>query len=180
MPMCDIFIPAGALEPEAERKLVARVSELLVEHEMRRIVDLMPDPDSIKASAERANSIAWMFVHRTETYVAGQPVAEPHYKFEITIPEGMIDDRFAPAINRDIFAAVKEAEGGKHKHLPRRVWIHIHELRDGCWGAGDRTMHFENIVDYVAPGLAAQASQRFGTAKREQAAALVALAGADR
>ena len=113
MPMCDIFIPTGALEPAAERKLVARVSELLVDHELRRISDLMDDPESVKASRERPQSIAWMFVHRAETYVAGQPTEQPYYKFEISIPEGTIDERFAPAINRDIFAAMKDAEGGK-------------------------------------------------------------------
>ncbi len=176
MPMCDIFIPTGALEPEAERKLVARVSDLLVEHEMRRMVDLMDDPDAVKASTERANSIAWMFVHRTETYVAGRPVELPHYKFVITIPEGMIDDRFPPAINRDIYAAIKEAEGGARPNLAQRVWTHIHEVVDGRWGAGDRVVPIEGTVNFVAPGWGAAARTRFEQKKRDHAAAFTRLA----
>lgn len=176
MPMCDIYIPTGALEPEAERKLVARVSELLVEHEMRRMADLMDDPEAVKTSKERANAIAWMFVHRTETYVAGRPAELPHYKFVITIPEGMIDDRFPPAINRDIYAAVKEAEAGARPGLPQRVWTHIHEVIDGRWGAGDRPMPIEGTVEFVAPGWGGAARQRFEKKKRTAAKAVVALA----
>lgn len=176
MPMCDIFIPTGSLEPEAERKLVARVSELLVDHEMRRIVDLLADPEAVKASRERAQSIAWMFVHRTDTYVAGKPVEVPYYKFVISIPEGTIDEHFAPAIDRDIFAALKEAEHGKHPLLQQRVWIHIHEVPDGQWGAGDRPMPLRSIIDYVAPGLGKVATERFAIKRRADAAALLALA----
>ena len=176
MPMCDIFIPMGALEPEAERKLVARVSDLLVEHEMRRMSDLMNDPAAVETSTERANAIAWMFVHRTETYVAGKPVELPHYKFVITIPEGMIDDRFAPAINRDIYAALKEAEGDARPDLGRRVWTHIHEVLDGRWGAGDRPVPIEGTVNFVAPGWGPVARARFEQKKRDEAIALVGLA----
>ena len=71
MPCCDAYIPQNALEPEVERKLVARVTELLVEHEMRRILDLMHEPAEIDAMRKRAQSIAWTFVHRTDTYVNG-------------------------------------------------------------------------------------------------------------
>ena len=134
MPMCDIFIPKDALDPEAERKLVAIVSDLLVDHEMRRIVDLTDDPAQVQASRERAQSIAWMFVHRTETYVAGRTTAAPYYKFVVTIPEGTIDERFPPAINRDIYSALEEAEGGKHPGLAGRVWVP--DPRGARWALG--------------------------------------------
>ena len=62
---------------------------------MRCMTDLMDDPGAVKTSTARAQSIAWMFVHRTDTYVAGELVELPHYRFVVTIPEGMIDDRFA-------------------------------------------------------------------------------------
>ena len=179
MPMCDIYIPSGALEAEVERKLVSRVSDLLVDHEMRRITDLLDNPADVQASRERAKSIAWMFVHRTETYVAGRLATEPHYKFVITIPEGTIDERFAPAIDREIFEALREAEGGARPRLGQRVWIHIHEVLDGRWGAGDRPMPLTSVIDYVAPGLGKLAAERFNVKRRADATALVALAQGD-
>ncbi len=178
MPMCDAYIPAGALDPEAERKLIARISDILVEHEMRRFVDLMP-PGEVKASHARASSIARIFVHRTETYVAGKPVDVPFYKFEVSIPQGMIDDRFIPAMNRDVFAALKEAEGGKHPHLSQRVWTFVYEVPNGHWGAGDRAVPVGDLADFVSPGLGKAADDRWAARQRADAAALVALARVD-
>ena len=176
MPMCDAYIPVGALKPEAERKLVARITDILVTHEMRRFEDLMP-LDTVQASHERASSIAWVFVHRTETYVAGLPTEVPIYKFEVTIPEGMIDDVFVPVLNRDLFAALKDAEGGRHLGLGQRVWTFVREVPNGTWGAGDRTVTVGNIADFVSPGLGKAADERWAAKQKTDAAALVATAG---
>ncbi len=170
MPMCDLYIPTGALEPEAERTLVARVSDLLVEHEMRRIVDLVPDPTTVTASTARAQSIAWMFVHRTDTYVGNVqtgPDAKrgPVYKFDVKIPEGQVDDAFIPAINKDILAALVEAEAGRWKHPELRLWVFVSEIKDGTWGAAGYPLHLEAIIDYVAPGLGALAVDRWEARK---------------
>ena len=177
MPMCDAYIATGALNPTAERKLVARITDILVQHEMRRFLDLMP-PGTVEASHERASSIAWVFIHRTETYVAGRAIEAPVYKFVVTIPQGMIDDAFIPAMNRDVFAALKEAEGGKHARLGQRVWIFVHEIPNGTWGAGDRALTVGNIADYVSPGLSKAADDRLAAKQQADAASLVALANA--
>src|SRR6266536_1527478 len=66
MPMLDACIPEGALTPEAERKLLGTCTDLLLEHEGARPTN------------ERARSLAWVFVHRHETYVAGAPAEAPH------------------------------------------------------------------------------------------------------
>jgi len=183
MPMCDFYIQEGALEPEAERALVARVSEILVEHEVRRIVDLMDDPAAVQASIKRASSIAWMFVHRTDTYVSGAAVGPsaprgPVYKFVVNIPEGQLDEVFIPAVNRDILTALTEAEGGKWKHPELRMWVFVHEIKDGTWGAAGAPLTLENIVDYVAPGMGQIARERWTDKQREQAADYLRLADA--
>ena len=177
MPMCDAYIPIGALEPAAERQLIARITDILVEHEMRRFVDLMP-AGTAKASHQRASSIAWVFVHRTETYVAGLLIEAPVYKFVVSIPQGMIDDVFIPAMNRDVFAALKEAEGGKHLKLEQRLWTFVHEVPNGNWGAGDRPIKVGNIADYVSPGLGEAADARWAAKQQADAAALMTLASA--
>ena len=61
MPLLDAYIPAGALEPDAEEKLLARLTDLLLEHEGA-------DPTN-----PVARSIAWVFLHRPEAvFVAGE------------------------------------------------------------------------------------------------------------
>jgi phenylpyruvate tautomerase PptA (4-oxalocrotonate tautomerase family) len=164
--MCDIYIPQNALDPEAERALVARVTDLLVYHELRRIVDLADDPGEIKVMVDRARSIAWTFVHRADTYVAGTPIEAPHYKFVVSIPQGQIDDAFIPAANKEILAAVADAEHDAWPHPERRVWVFVHEILDGTWGAGGTQLHLEQIVDFVAPGWGKIAEQRWENKRR--------------
>lgn len=176
MPMCDAYIPTGALEPDAERVLVGRVTDLLVKHEVRRIVDLLDDPEKVEASHKRAKSIAWTFVHRADTYVAGERPEAPHYKFLISIPEGQIDDAFRDAVVPEIVDAVAEAEGGTWPHPAFRVWVFTHEVPDGAWGGAGQTMRLRQIVDVVAPGMGQVAEARFDRTRREAALATVALA----
>ena len=176
MPMCDAYIPSNALEPEAERTLIARVSDILVSHEIRRVADLMDDPEAIESMREAAQSISWMFVHRTDTYVAGRPSAAPHYRFLASIPQGQLDDDFIPAINRDIMQAVIDAEGGRYSNSERRVWVFAYEVPDGTWGAGGRPRSLKNIIDYVAAGWGDSAVERWTEVRTGEAAALVRLA----
>ncbi len=180
MPLCDAYIPKDALDPHAERKLVARVSDILVSHEMRRIADLMDDPGDVETMRKRASAISWLFVHRTECYVAGLPVQAPIYRFTVNVPEGQIDDQFVPAINRDIMQAVVEAEGGKRPHPERRLWITVHEVYDGRWGSGGRQLHLKQIIDVVSPGWGDFAVKRHAETQRARAAALVELAASEK
>src|SRR5438034_819287 len=99
MPMLDAYIPDGALTPEAERKLLATCTELLLEHEGA-------DPTN-----ERFRSLAWVFVHRHETYVAGAPADAPHYRFVCQVPEGQYDDQRRAAVTKAMTDALVEAEG---------------------------------------------------------------------
>ena len=52
MPQLDAYIPAGALTPDAEADLMAKVTDLLIQHEGA-------DPTN-----ETVRSIAWVFLHR--------------------------------------------------------------------------------------------------------------------
>src|ERR1700686_4502487 len=112
MPMCDAYIPKDALPPEVEREMLSRISELLIDHELRRADDLVEDHD-VEASRERARRIAWLSVLRHEAYVASAPAQAPYYKFVVNVPEGQADEEFRIAVTRDVTQAVADAEAGK-------------------------------------------------------------------
>ena len=137
-------------------------------------------PGPSRASASKASqpgpATSWLFVHRTECYVAGLPVQAPIYRFTVNVPEGQIDDQFVPAINRDIMQAVVEAEGGTWPHPERRLWITVHEVHDGRWGSGGRQLHLKQVIDVVSPGWGDSAVKRHAETQRARAAALVELA----
>lgn len=177
MPMCDAYIPTGALERAAERTLIAKVSDILVSHEVRRIFDLMEDPHEVEDSLVRARSLAWTFVHRCDTYVAGAVPDVPYYKFIVSVPEGQLDDEFIPAVNRDILQALKEAEAGAWPNLGGRLWIFVREVPDGTWGAHGLSPHLNEIIDFISPGWGRVAVDRWNEKRAAEAAALVELAG---
>src|SRR6516225_4815942 len=69
MPMLDAYIPEGALSPDAERELVRKITDALLEHE------------GVDPINERGRKLAWVFVHRPEVYVGGGPPKMPRYRF---------------------------------------------------------------------------------------------------
>ena len=54
--------------------------------------------------------------------------------------------------------------------------MHVVEILDGRWGAGGRSLHLKEIVDFVADGWGKVAVDRWEARKRDEAAALVARA----
>jgi phenylpyruvate tautomerase PptA (4-oxalocrotonate tautomerase family) len=179
MPMCDAYIPQGALPADTERELMSRVTDILVDHELRRVTDLAADPESVEASRKRARATAWLFLHRAEVYVAGAVRDAPHYKFEVRVPEGQADDEFRIAVTRDVTAAVAEAEGGKWPHPEARVWIFTWEVPEGTWGALGGPFRLRDVIDWVAPELTGLAERRLADRRRDEARAIVEAAGLD-
>src|ERR1700729_3603333 len=99
MPMLDAYIPDGALEPGAEERLLAKLTDLL-------IVNEGADPTN-----PQVRSIAWLFVHRpAEVFVAGARAQAPRYRFVASVPEGQYDAARRQAMVADITEAVLDAE----------------------------------------------------------------------
>ena len=161
MPMCDAYIPEGALSADAERRLLSRVTDLLLEHEGA-------DPGN-----ERVRSIAWLFVHRPEMYVAGAPAEEPHYRFVCQVPEGQYDDQRRAAVTAAITQAVAEAEDGRWPNPEFRVWVFSLEIPDGSWGGLGKIFRLGDIVGFVAPDQRAAAEERLAARRRSNAAAIL-------
>jgi phenylpyruvate tautomerase PptA (4-oxalocrotonate tautomerase family) len=136
--MLDAYIPEGALPAEAERDLINRLTDLLLEHEGA-------DPrDPV------ARSLAWVFLHRpAAVYVAGEPAPAPRYRFVASVPEGQYDDERRAAIVPAVTEAVLDAEDGAHRRDPQRVWVFATEVPDGEWGGGGRVMRLGDIVGHV-------------------------------
>jgi hypothetical protein len=179
MPMCDAYIPLDALPADAEREMLSRISELLIQHELRRTLDLVEDADAAEASTKRARSIAWLSVLRHEAYVASAPAQAPYYKFVVNVPEGQADDEFRISVTRDITQAVADAEGGRWPHPEFRVWVFTWEVPDGTWGSTGRIIRLGDVIDFVAPQLREPAAQRLADRRRDDARAVLAAAGVE-
>jgi phenylpyruvate tautomerase PptA (4-oxalocrotonate tautomerase family) len=168
MPMLDAYIPEGALSPQAEDKLLARLTDLLLQHE------------GVDPANPAARALAWVFVHRPAVYVGGSPAAEPRYRFVCQVPEGQYNDKRRQAVTAAMTQAVADAEAGSHPDPSNRVWVFTIEIPDGTWGGFGRVVRLPDIAEHVlGPDMRAPAQQWLAARQRKTAAALIEMAGAD-
>ncbi len=138
MPMLDVTIPEGALSSEAERELLARLTDILLEHEGA-------DPTN-----PVARSLAWVFLHRPEAvFVGGAPEQAPHYRVVPSVPEGQFDDGRRAAMVAAVTDAVLDAEDGAHERDPGRVWVFPTEIPEGTWGGAGKIFRLRDIAGLV-------------------------------
>jgi phenylpyruvate tautomerase PptA (4-oxalocrotonate tautomerase family) len=138
MPMLDAYIPDGALRPEAEQALLARLTDILLENEGA-------DPRNPAARA-----IAWVFLHRpAQVFVAGAPADVPRYKVVASVPEGQFDDDRRAAMVAAVTEAILDAEEGRRSRENTRVWVFANEIPDGTWGGRGRIHRLSDIASFV-------------------------------
>jgi phenylpyruvate tautomerase PptA (4-oxalocrotonate tautomerase family) len=138
MPMLDAYIPAGALDPAAEERLMGELTDLLITHEGA-------DPTN-----PQVRSIAWLFLHRPEAmFVAGTRAQAPRYRFIASVPEGQYDPERRQAMVASITQAVLDAEDGSYDRDPSRVWVFTPEIPDGSWGALGQIVTLADIATFA-------------------------------
>ena len=168
MPMLDAYIPQGALSASAERELLGKLTDLLLEHE------------GVQPTNERARALAWVFVHRHDMYVGGAPAQTPHYRFICQVPEGQYDDERRAAVTAAMTQAVAEAEAGAHPNPEQRVWVFTHEVKDGTWGALGRVIRLPDIYEVVVGAKGREAAEQVLAERRRQEAELLLAAAGER
>ncbi|KOG29433.1 MULTISPECIES: hypothetical protein [Streptomyces] len=125
MPMIDLYIPEGALSPEAERDLAERITTLMLKAE-----GAWPADEDVLAGS-------WALVHHTQIYAGGAPAAEPRYRVDAFAPQGLITE------------AVLDAEGPDHPRDPSRVFVFPLEIPERRWGWGGRLIGLEDVLTIV-------------------------------
>lgn len=158
MPFCDAYISEGALSPSTERELLAKITDLLLEHE------------GVDPTNERARMIAWVFVHRNEMYVTGAPAKEPRYRFVCQVPEGQYNDERRAAVTAAMTQAVVEAEDGRWPHPELRVVVFTNEIKDGTLGGAGMILKLPDIYERAlgAKGNGREAAEQVLAARRRQ------------
>jgi len=164
--MCDAYIPDGALPAKAERALVRRLTELMIEH------------DGVDPNNQAIQAVAWVLVHRVENYVGGVAVDVPHYRFVCHLPEGQFNEERRAGLTADITRAVADAEVGQWPDPEQRVWVFSWEVPDGTWGIGGKIHGLPEFAALLSPDLRQPAKVYLAARRAEQARALLEAAGA--
>ncbi len=123
MPMIDATIPEGALQPEAEARLIKELTDILIAHE------------GFDVGNQNAQSVSVVFLHRpAAVYVAGSRSPLPRYRIVPTVPEGQYTD----AIRKALVKAVTDGGGPRRRRKIRgrraaRLGV---PNRDSRWSMG--------------------------------------------
>ena len=135
MPMIDVTYPEGALDDDARTKLVDDLTTALLRAERA------PDTEFFR-------NITWVYVHELPqgtVLAAGRPVEEPTFRLDVTTPEGALSERRRKEMVEEATRLVLEAAGlGQEDSM--RVWVLLHEVPEGQWGAGGQIIHFQQLV----------------------------------
>lgn len=162
MPMLDAYIPEGALAPEAEKELMAKLTDILLEWEGA-------DPTNALARA-----IAWVFLHRpTEVFVGGELPEHPRYRIVASVPEGQLDAERRAGMVKAVTEAVLDAESPDRPRDPMRVWVFTYQVPEGTWGGGGRIVGLADIAGLVLDDVEAgkaHAKRRLAKVKAEREA----------
>ena len=153
MPVFEITYPQGALTPEARAKLLDELTTAILNAERAPNVEFF-------------RGVTWGYVNElpAESVVAaGKPVEKPTFKIDLTTPEGALSDRrreeFVVAATRLVSeaAGIPDDEG-------LRVFVLMHEVAEGSWGAAGQVVRFQEL-------------RRIAAAEREQAGEAVPAGG---
>jgi phenylpyruvate tautomerase PptA (4-oxalocrotonate tautomerase family) len=122
LPKLDLTIPAESLTEDARQELARELGATLLRWEGA-------------PNTEFFRSITWAHVRALPADEIQTPdgAAEPHAVVDITVPSGALSER-----------RVLDATGwGEDAGV--RVWILIHEVPDGNWGAAGQVVRFEQL-----------------------------------
>jgi phenylpyruvate tautomerase PptA (4-oxalocrotonate tautomerase family) len=134
MPIFEVTYPEGALSADARSKLLEDLTTVLLRAERA------PDTEFFR-------NITWSYVHELPAgavLAAGRPVAEPTFKIDVTTPEGALSDRRREELVAEATRLVREAAGIAEEDA-LRVWVLMHEVAEGSWGAAGQVIHFEQL-----------------------------------
>jgi phenylpyruvate tautomerase PptA (4-oxalocrotonate tautomerase family) len=139
MPLMDLTYPAGALSAATLDGLTEELTTVLLRAERA------PDTDLFR-------TITWLHVHELPpdaVRAAGRPVAEPVFRLDVTVPYGTLSDRRKQELVAEATRGISGAAGlGGADAL--RIWVMIHEVPDGNWGAGGQVIRFEQLRQMAA------------------------------
>jgi phenylpyruvate tautomerase PptA (4-oxalocrotonate tautomerase family) len=136
VPVFELTYPEGALEPDVRAQLMDDLTTALLRAERAPETQFFRD-------------ITWSYVHELpagSVLAAGRPVDQrPTFKLDVTTPEGALSDPRRAELVGEATKLIRDAAGIAEDDALQRVWVLMHEVTDGQWGAGGQVIRFEKL-----------------------------------
>lgn len=77
-----------------------------------------------------------------------------HFIVDVVALEGLLEGARRAAVHRRVTEAFQAVFGeAAHPLLPFRVWVLVHDVREGGWGAGGGTVSALDVAQFINPRL---------------------------
>jgi phenylpyruvate tautomerase PptA (4-oxalocrotonate tautomerase family) len=149
MPVVRLTYPRGALAPAHKRQLAAALTDIVLEEEV----------DAVTDSGRMVTVIHFNEVAAEDWAVAGElrsaaPGGPDHFVVDVTVLEGLLEGGRRNAVHRRVTEAFQKVLGKDgDPMLPMRVWVLVHEVREGSWGAAGGTVSALDVAQFINPEL---------------------------
>lgn len=145
MPLVRITYPRGALAPEQKRRIAADLTEIVLDAEVDAVTEAGRMVTVVHFNEAAADD--WAVGGQLRSTAAGAP---NHFIVDLIVLEGLLDGARRSDAHRRVTEAFQKAFGeGGDPMLPLRVWVLVHELREGAWGAGGTTVSALDVAQFI-------------------------------
>jgi phenylpyruvate tautomerase PptA (4-oxalocrotonate tautomerase family) len=157
LPVIDVFVPRGALSPQAEKALLARLTDIAL---------LAAGLEATSANRHETS----VFLHRpAEVYAPGTAGASPGYLVFCSVAEGELREERRSALVADVRGAVLDAEHAARRASSARVWVFATEVPAAESGSRRSTRRIRRLAGMMGfmigdPGDAGDGAARIGLA----------------
>jgi len=138
MPMIELTVPKNALTKTKQNKL------------MKNLTDILLNWEGAPIDSAFAQSVSWGFVTEQEAsmfYAAGAPIKQDHWRVEITVPQGALNEEKKQGLVKDVHEQFERVTGDKN--LGVRLWCIITDIPSGNWGVNNEIITITEIARKV-------------------------------
>lgn len=169
MPLVRLTYPHGALGLAEKRRIAEALTEIVLDAEVDAVTDAGRMVTVVQFQEVAAEN--WAVAGTLRSDGTNPP---DHFIVDVVVLEGLLEGARRSAVHRRVTEAFRAAFGeAAHPLLALRVWVLVHDVREGSWGAGGGTVSALDVAQFINPQLDAvrraeiAASVAGGTTDRE-------------
>jgi phenylpyruvate tautomerase PptA (4-oxalocrotonate tautomerase family) len=157
MPLVRITYPRGALTRSQKREIARSLTDIVLDAE----VDAVTENGRLVTVIHFNEAAADDWAVAGELRSAAEAEAPDHFIVDVIVLEGLLEGSRRADVHRRVSEAFQKAFGASaHPMLPLRVWVLVHDVREGSWGVGGQALSALDVAQFINPEL--------GTARRAE------------
>jgi phenylpyruvate tautomerase PptA (4-oxalocrotonate tautomerase family) len=144
MPLVRITYPRGALTPDHKRRLAGALTAIVLDVEVDAVTDAGRMVTVVHFNEAAAED--WAVAGELRATAANR---SDHFIVDLIVLEGLLAGARRTDAHRRVTDAFRAVLGDGDPMLPFRVWVLVHDVREGGWGAGGQTVSALDVARFI-------------------------------